>query len=90
MPEPASPFPMRQSALVWPVAERDKCEIRLREDDVVSSARLDAAARPHLADWLLAIQIAAWDSRRLLSTISKFLSASYGFVEVIIIVIVNS
>src|SRR6218665_651445 len=59
MPEPAIPFPTRQSAWDRPVVERDKAEIRLRGNDLVSRARLDAAAGLHSADWLMAMPIAS-------------------------------
>src|SRR6218665_313969 len=52
MPEPAIPYPTRQSA--W-----DKAEIRLRGNGLVSRARLDSAAGLHSADWLMAMPIAS-------------------------------
>src|SRR6218665_1713234 len=56
MPDPANPYPSKQSAWDRPLIERDKAEIRLLQgDDLVGSAlsaRLDAVASPHSADWL--------------------------------------
>src|SRR6218665_780341 len=60
MPDPANPYPSKQSAWDRPLIERDKAEICLLQgDDLVGSARLDAVASPHSADWLSAMPIAA-------------------------------
>ena len=59
MPDPANLYPSKQSAWDRPLIERDKAEIRLLQgDDLVGSARLDAVASPHSADWLSAMPIA--------------------------------
>src|SRR6218665_1375098 len=58
MPDPANPYPSKQSVWDRPLIERDKAEIRLLQgDDLVGSARMDAVASPHSADWLSAMPI---------------------------------
>src|SRR6218665_331411 len=53
MPESVIPYPTTKSAWDWPVVEKDMAEMHLRRSDLISRARLDAAAGLHSADWLM-------------------------------------
>src|SRR6218665_786707 len=54
-----TPEPDKQSAWDRPLVDADKEEVRRGASGLVEHARLDAVCRPHSADWMMALPLAA-------------------------------
>src|SRR6218665_464362 len=59
LPQQMTPEPDKQSAWDRPLVEADKEEVRRGASGLVEHARLDAVCRPHSADWMMALPLAA-------------------------------
>src|SRR6218665_3119604 len=59
LPPQMTPEPDKQSAWDRPLVDADKEEVRRGASGLVEHARLDAVCRPHSADWMMALPLAA-------------------------------
>src|SRR6218665_2626640 len=59
LPQQMTPEPVKHSAWDRPLVDADKEDVRRGASGLIEHARLDAVCRPHSADWMMALPLAA-------------------------------